>query len=41
MRLLRNEWISSFPKLKPGMIRKPGRYNLVSDERFGFIILIG
>jgi len=40
MRLLGNEWISNPLKPKPGMIRKPGKYNLMLDRRFGFIILV-
>jgi len=41
MKLLGNEWISNLLKPKLGMIRKPGRYNLILDKRFGFIILVG
>jgi len=41
MRLLGNGWISNPLKLKLGMIRKPGKYNLMLVRKFGFITLVG
>jgi len=40
MKLLGNEWILNLLKPKLGMIKKLGRYNLMLDKRFGFIILV-
>jgi len=39
-KLLGNEWTSNLLKLKPGIIKKSGKYNLMLDRRFGFIILV-
>jgi len=36
MKLLEKEWISNLLKLKPSMIKKPGKYNLMLDRKFGF-----